>query len=114
MEKYAHLKGYWKVSGMSKPLNRELGLPLGSGISCKFHEQSLESVIETELATKKIVYDLYFPFFSRVPQLKVLFMEGKQNPAICGTNSFSCRRVLLACYRKLLCDGARTTKELED
>lgn len=42
------MKGSWRRSGMSKTLNRELGLPLDDGISCKFHEQSLESVIEIE------------------------------------------------------------------
>jgi hypothetical protein len=33
---------------MSKTVNRELGLPLGNGISCKFHQRTLESVIEIE------------------------------------------------------------------
>ena len=37
------------MRGMDKLVNRDVALSLGIGISCKFHEQSLEHVIEREL-----------------------------------------------------------------
>lgn len=48
--KVEHPELKWKTSGMGKEINPELGLKLEGGISVKFHEQSLEKVIELELA----------------------------------------------------------------
>lgn len=47
-EKYSHLS--FDTSAMSKELNAELKLKLKDGLSIKFHNQSLEKVIEIEKA----------------------------------------------------------------
>ncbi|KAF0775356.1 hypothetical protein AaE_000944 [Aphanomyces astaci] len=39
----------WDLKGMAKPINRDVRVPLGP-FSVKFHEQTLERVIELELA----------------------------------------------------------------
>lgn len=46
LELYPHLD--WDKKGLSKPINRDLRLALGSSCSVKFHEQSLEQVIALE------------------------------------------------------------------
>ena len=48
--KYPNLK--WDLSGINKKTNRDIRLRFDSGFSVKFHEQSLEKVIQAELEAK--------------------------------------------------------------
>ncbi len=48
--KYPNLK--WDLSGINKKTNRDIRLRFDSGFSVKFHEQSLEKVIQVELEVK--------------------------------------------------------------
>lgn len=50
LSKYPNLK--WDLSGMNKQTNRDIRLRFDSGFSVKFHEQSLEKVVQAELESK--------------------------------------------------------------
>lgn len=48
--RYPNLK--WDLSGIDKEINRDIRLQFDSGFSVKFHEQSLEKVVQAELEAK--------------------------------------------------------------